>query len=59
MSRLGITVVIIVFFVVCATHTELEVHGHGLGPRFNAGLYRIEQERISNTIASVGEFFFS
>ncbi len=49
---------IIVFFVVCATYAELEAYGHGVGARFNAGFYRIENETISKTTVPVGESFF-
>lgn len=54
----GITVVIIVFFVVFAMYTELEVYGHGVGPMFSTGFYRVEDETFSKTVVSVGEPFF-
>lgn len=50
--------IIIVFFVVFAMYTELEVYGHGVGSRFSTGFYRIEDEQFSKTVVSVGESFY-
>lgn len=49
--------IIIVFFVIFATYAELEVYGHGVGPRFSTGFYRVEDEMYSKTTVSVGESF--
>jgi methane/ammonia monooxygenase subunit B len=50
--------VIIVAFFVFASYAELEAYGHGVGPRSNAGFYRVEDETFSTTTVSVGESFF-
>lgn len=50
--------VIPVLCIVCVTSTVIEVYGHAVGPRFDTGFYRIEDEMYSKTTASVGESFF-
>ncbi len=50
--------IIIVFFVIFAGYAKLEVYGHGTGPKFSTGFYRIEDEAFSKTTVSVGESFF-
>lgn len=49
--------VITVLCVVCVTSTVIEVYGHGVGPRFDTGFYRVEDEVYSKTTVSVGESF--
>ena len=50
--------IIIAFFVVFATYAELEAYGHGIGPRFSTGFYRVEGQTFSKTTVSIGESFF-
>ena len=47
--------IIIVFCVFFAAYAELEAYGHGVGPRFNTGFYRVEEQTFSNTTVSVGK----
>ena len=49
---------ITIFFVSFSTYAELDVFGHGVGPRFNAGFYRVENTSYSETTIDVGESFF-
>jgi hypothetical protein len=49
--------IVFVFCVVCVTSTVIEVYGHGVGPRFDTGFYRVEDVMYSKTTVSVGEPF--
>ncbi|BDQ31444.1 hypothetical protein NZNM25_04420 [Nitrosopumilus zosterae] len=49
--------IITILSITCVTSTVMEVYGHGVGPRFNSGFYRVEDDMYSKTTVSVGESF--